>query len=127
MLREIDHFCDLSLLGEIEVRTSVQKSTDRGNWKLQAENVVDGYHVAFVNQSFFDLHKVRHPGESNPVNSLVNATSYDLGNGHTKLLPVSILSGLRDAPGSPTTCVLWRQPTARSRPRIWWPQVRRTC
>jgi hypothetical protein len=59
---------------------------------------VDGYHVAFVHQSFFDLHKVRHPGESNPVNSLVNATSYDLGNGHTKLLPVSILSGLRDAP-----------------------------
>jgi phenylpropionate dioxygenase-like ring-hydroxylating dioxygenase large terminal subunit len=98
VLREIDNFCDLSPLGQIEVRAGVQKSSYRGNWKMQAENVVDGYHVAFVHQSFFDLHKVRHPSESNPVNSLLNATSYDLGNGHAKLLPVSILSGLRHEP-----------------------------
>jgi len=49
---QIDLFCDLSPLGRIRVQAGAAKLTYSGNWKLQMENSIDGYHVNFTHQSF---------------------------------------------------------------------------
>jgi len=49
---QIDLFCDLSPVGRIRVQAGSAKLTYAGNWKLQMENSIDGYHVNFTHQSF---------------------------------------------------------------------------
>jgi phenylpropionate dioxygenase-like ring-hydroxylating dioxygenase large terminal subunit len=50
--RQIDYFCDLSPEGEILVEAGASKLAYDGNWKLQMENSIDGYHPNFTHQSF---------------------------------------------------------------------------
>ena len=61
---QLDIFCDASPEGEIDVRAGVTKFVYDGNWKLQMENSIDGYHPNFTHQSFFDGFGRR--GESRP-------------------------------------------------------------
>ena len=68
--------------------------TYHGNWKLQVENGVDGYHFDVVHRTFVGVVQRRARSGSDEVQSLdaerldapTNATGcYDLGNGHTLL------------------------------------------
>ncbi len=50
----IDQLVLRSPLGEVEVRGGVQRYAFRGNWKLQVENIIDGYHPSFSHASTLD-------------------------------------------------------------------------
>jgi len=71
---QIDRFCDLSPVGEIEVRAGSNKYSYLGNWKFQAENAQDFYHVNFTHQSFF--------GAARRARSVDSSVMRDLGGGH---------------------------------------------
>lgn len=47
----IDDIVDRAPDGEIALDSGVHKYRYRGNWKLQVENSVDGYHAAFAHES----------------------------------------------------------------------------
>ncbi len=51
----IDNKIDQSPVGEIALRSDPYVVTYRGNWKFQAENIVDGYHFTFVHEGFIKL------------------------------------------------------------------------
>ena len=51
----LDTHLDRSPEGEIEVVQGAHRTEYRGNWKLQVENSVDGYHGDTVHESFFKL------------------------------------------------------------------------
>ncbi|MBV2133339.1 Rieske 2Fe-2S domain-containing protein [Pseudomonas sp. MAP12] len=76
----------------LEVLKGVSTYTFNGNWKLQAENGVDGYHVAATHGNY--VQTLQNRANSNTkgqktkvmnVGDLPNARGgyYDLGNGHT--------------------------------------------
>lgn len=51
----LDAYMDLSPTGEIEVgRSGVYKHAYHGNWKIQVEGSVEGYHPVFTHQSAFE-------------------------------------------------------------------------
>ncbi|MEX0729812.1 MAG: aromatic ring-hydroxylating dioxygenase subunit alpha [Aquisalimonadaceae bacterium] len=55
----------------------------KGNWKLQAENSLDYYHLPFVHRSFMEVRRAR--GEEvkrGNLRNLANDYGVDLGNGH---------------------------------------------
>lgn len=55
----------------------------RGNWKLQAENALDYYHLPFVHRSFMEIRRARGEEVSRgSLRGLVNDYSIDIGNGH---------------------------------------------
>jgi phenylpropionate dioxygenase-like ring-hydroxylating dioxygenase large terminal subunit len=56
---EIDLASDLSPAGDIEVVSGVHKYGYEGNWKLQLENSVDGYHITYLHRSYFQIQKQR--------------------------------------------------------------------
>ena len=78
----------------LEVIPGSTDYTYAGNWKLQAENGVDGYHFDIVHRSFLGVIQRRAKAEQDAVQTLdahrLDAASlttggYDLGNGHTML------------------------------------------
>ncbi len=80
----------------LEVLRGHSVYTHRGNWKMQAENGVDGYHVDIVHASYFRLaqeraKKVAAAGGTDNVKAikvdLANTLNgnYDLGNGHVMI------------------------------------------
>lgn len=78
----IDLFVDLSPDGHINAHGGVHRYGYDGNWKLQMENGVDGYHPAFTHESFL--------AQVNPLMRSMfrpNSPNYtlDLGNGHSAL------------------------------------------
>jgi phenylpropionate dioxygenase-like ring-hydroxylating dioxygenase large terminal subunit len=83
---QIDIFCDLSPLGEIDARGGIHKYSYRGNWKLQIENSMDGYHPNFVHKSFFGMlgrKGIRTPTRHFGGTSI--AVTRDFGHGHVML------------------------------------------
>jgi phenylpropionate dioxygenase-like ring-hydroxylating dioxygenase large terminal subunit len=56
---EIDLASDLSPAGDIDVVSGVHKFGYDGNWKLQLENSVDGYHITHLHRSYFRIQKER--------------------------------------------------------------------
>jgi len=89
----IDILADQSPNG-LEVLKGVSTYTYNGNWKLQAENGVDGYHVAATHgnyvQTLQNRAKSTTKGQKTKamnVGDLPNARGgfYDLGNGHTMI------------------------------------------
>ncbi|MPZ89293.1 MAG: Rieske 2Fe-2S domain-containing protein [Nitriliruptorales bacterium] len=50
--RSIDAWCDRSPAGRIRVTRGTHRYRYPGNWKLQLENGVDGYHGNYVHESF---------------------------------------------------------------------------
>lgn len=91
--RLLDRWIDqVSESGELDASVGLHKYHYRGNWKLQVENSIDGYHPPFVHQSVLRaLQKDLGPGAPDPVDGAQGTTS-DLGNGHvtlTQAVPVS--------------------------------------
>jgi len=50
----IDLTVDLAPAGTIRLGAGAHRYSYRGNWKLQSENGVDGYHPNFVHRAFFE-------------------------------------------------------------------------
>lgn len=88
----------------LEVLRGHSVYTHRGNWKMQAENGVDGYHVDIVHASYFRLARLRaeqaaaaatsqqagKPSEDKVKAIQINLAdlgngNYDLGNGHVMI------------------------------------------
>lgn len=83
--QQIDLFCDLSPQGEIEVQAGASLLAYNGNWKLQMENSIDGYHPNFTHQSFFQS-IVRNTGQRiDMFDGGSAAECRDLGRGHSNL------------------------------------------
>jgi phenylpropionate dioxygenase-like ring-hydroxylating dioxygenase large terminal subunit len=53
--RYLDLALDFSPDGEIDLSPGPSRHEYPGNWKLQMENGVDGYHTAFVHETFFEM------------------------------------------------------------------------
>lgn len=51
----LDLICDSSPEGEIEFGAGVQKYIVPANWKIQLENLVDGYHAGFTHEVTFEI------------------------------------------------------------------------
>ena len=51
----LDRRFNLSPVGEIVLRSDPFVGRYKGNWKFQAENIVDDYHFLFVHRGFVDL------------------------------------------------------------------------
>jgi benzoate/toluate 1,2-dioxygenase alpha subunit len=83
----IDMLADQSPDG-LEVLPGASTYTYRGNWKMQAENGVDGYHANLVHASYFRLIANRIQSKQGKVVHLSGELlkfkngCYDLGNGH---------------------------------------------
>ena len=89
----IDHLADQSPEGMEVVRGS-QTYIVRGNWKLNAENGVDGYHVSTVHKVFVQAMVKRERlgdnegmrrTESGRLRGTQPAGCYDFGNGHNMI------------------------------------------
>src|SRR5262249_19513183 len=51
----LDRRLNLSPVGEIVLRSDPFVGRYKGNWKFQAENIVDDYHFLFVHNAFVEL------------------------------------------------------------------------
>jgi len=83
---QIDHFVDLSPEGEIDARGGIHKYSYAGNWKLQIENSMDGYHPNFVHKNFFNM--LGRKGMKTPTRHFGGssiAVTRDFGHGHVML------------------------------------------
>jgi len=78
-------FIDLSPEGELDVRSGVNKYSYTGNWKLQIENAIDGYHPNLVHQSTFEVIRKRTKATMDAFNGNSIGETRDLGNGHVML------------------------------------------
>lgn len=66
---------------QISVVPGLSQYEYQGNWKLQAENALDYYHLPFIHKSFMDIRRAR--GErAIGLKDLSQALAVDLGNGH---------------------------------------------
>jgi benzoate/toluate 1,2-dioxygenase alpha subunit len=89
----IDLLVDQSTEG-LEVVPGYSTYMIRGNWKMQAENSVDGYHVSTVHRVFAttvanreskgDFHGMKKT-EGGRITNKVPSGAYDLGNGHMSI------------------------------------------
>ena len=102
----IDLYADMSPDG-LEVLPGKSIYTHHGNWKMQAENGVDGYHVDIVHASYFRLaqERAKKAAAANGADKVkaiqifgeeIKSGNYDLGNGHV-LFWIDILN-FRDRP-----------------------------
>ncbi|MBL4621704.1 MAG: Rieske 2Fe-2S domain-containing protein [Immundisolibacteraceae bacterium] len=77
----IDYYCDLSPTGEITVGTTgIYKQKYEGNWKIQLEGSVEGYHVWHTHKNAIDVMAREVPLMKDYPRLPVKA--YDLGFGH---------------------------------------------
>jgi benzoate/toluate 1,2-dioxygenase alpha subunit len=90
----IDLIVDQDLNGEIEIIPGAQTYTYDGNWKLQAENGVDGYHVGSIHGNYIltTNNRQRIAGENDVVKPLdvggfskLDGGYYAFENGHAVL------------------------------------------
>ncbi len=58
-----------------------------GNWKLQMENGIDGYHGRFTHRSFFGVLQERTGKDVRYASSIGTATAKAFRNGHTAIDP----------------------------------------
>ena len=80
---EIDIALDLSPTGRISVNAGTHKFGYNGNWKLQAENSVDAYHLNFLHQGFLQVVLDRAGVDGRGMGTGTSpALIRDLGNGH---------------------------------------------
>lgn len=82
----IDVMVDTAPSGEILVRSGVQRYTYPANWKLQMENLLDGYHPNFTHQIAFELSERRRGTSGRQANTEGSgATSRAFARGHGAL------------------------------------------
>ncbi|AEH09458.1 2-chlorobenzoate 1,2-dioxygenase [Candidatus Protofrankia datiscae] len=67
--------------GEMEIIKGVNEYCIEANWKLLAENSIDGYHAVSTHDTYFKYLLAL----GTDLAGGVNGTSYDLGNGHAVL------------------------------------------
>jgi len=80
---EIDLASDLSPAGGLDVTAGVHTFAYGGNWKLQLENSVDGYHIGHLHRSYFRIQQERTGVDGARVASGTStALVRSLGNGH---------------------------------------------
>ena len=88
----LDMFADQSEQG-LEILPGLSVYTHHGNWKMQAENGVDGYHLDPVHTSYFRMAalRARKAAETagkdqvkaiDVLNPKAHSGNFDLGNGH---------------------------------------------
>jgi phenylpropionate dioxygenase-like ring-hydroxylating dioxygenase large terminal subunit len=89
---EIDLFAGLSNAEEVQVVSGIHKYSYQGNWKLAAENSMDGYHPSIVHASFAQalMDKITHVPTPEQQRVDRNFAAFrghakDLGNGHVML------------------------------------------
>lgn len=107
----IDRFMDHLPGHQLEVADQAHRMVFDGNWKLQMENGVDGYHANFTHQSFFALMQRATGQPSRYISGKDEAQSAGpisacLGNGHGLLDQSQVASGvlrqrLRTLQGAP--------------------------
>ncbi len=82
----IDTFVDASPIAKLHARSGTYKYHYAGNWKLQLDGSVDGYHPYLLHKSFFDAQDSHSGKRSNIYNREETlATSVALGHGHAAL------------------------------------------
>lgn len=89
----IDLLVDQSQQGELEVLPGATRYRYRGNWKMQVENGLDGYHVGTVHANYFMTVQRRVEGESSNDTKAIDFSnfnrqdggSFSFRNGHTVL------------------------------------------
>ena len=80
---EIDIAVDISPIGKIRVAAGAHKYGYDGNWKLQAENSVDAYHLNYLHQSYMQVVRDRTGIQGSDMGSGASpARIRSLGNGH---------------------------------------------
>ena len=79
----LDAFADSSPTGKLDTSAGVHRYFYNGNWKLQVDGSVDGYHPYILHKSFFDLQNQR-SGKRSDMYSSETTTAFvaALGNGH---------------------------------------------
>lgn len=114
--------------GELEVLPGKSAYTYDGNWKLQNENGLDGYHVSTVHYNY--VATVQHRQQVNSENGGASATSTTASSAPVTPTPTTAGSPsttataccsatcptLRYAPATPPSCRGWWRSTARKRP-----------
>lgn len=89
----IDLFVDQSESGEMEVLPGTNRYRYHGNWKMQVENGLDGYHVMTTHANYFMTVQRRLDGESKNDTKAISfesftardGGSFSFRNGHTVL------------------------------------------
>lgn len=81
----IDGYVDHAGGRELCVDACAHTSRYQGNWKLQVENGVDGYHANFTHSSFFALMQRRTGRQSRYIVQEEGGCTRDLGHGHVVL------------------------------------------
>jgi phenylpropionate dioxygenase-like ring-hydroxylating dioxygenase large terminal subunit len=110
---EIDLFAGMSNADEVEVVSGIHKYSYRGNWKLAAENSMDGYHPSIVHASFAQalmdkITRVPTPEQQRVDRNFAAFRGHakDLGNGHVMLdYPMRIYDALNGDPAPEVTAV----------------------
>lgn len=84
VLPYIDRFVEHSGSHELRVAPDANEAVYRGNWKMQMENNVDGYHLSFTHRSLFTVLQQRTGRQPRYLGSSVEgtATTAALSNGH---------------------------------------------
>jgi phenylpropionate dioxygenase-like ring-hydroxylating dioxygenase large terminal subunit len=105
VLAELDDIADLSPEGELDLTAGAHRLRFAGNWKLQVENAIDGYHANFTHRSHFDRVHAHTGVDPSPLGSSSSpARIRDLGNGHCAWDSRSLnKSGTRSIPGMQAT------------------------
>jgi phenylpropionate dioxygenase-like ring-hydroxylating dioxygenase large terminal subunit len=82
----LDALVDVAPDGAVAVRSGLERYTYEANWKLQAENLLDGYHPNFTHQVAFELSERRRGTSGRRANSEGSgATARAFGRGHGAL------------------------------------------
>ena len=76
----IDRFVELSPEGKVELSAGTVKARYRGNWKMVVENVVDGYHPAFLHRSMLKDTDIEKVAGGDGIDPTVHSVA--LGRGH---------------------------------------------
>jgi benzoate/toluate 1,2-dioxygenase subunit alpha len=77
----IDLFVDQSPTGKHELLRGVTRYTYKGNWKLQMENGLDGYHAVPVHGSYIMTAMRRVAGQSTNDTKVIDLTNINRGGG----------------------------------------------
>jgi phenylpropionate dioxygenase-like ring-hydroxylating dioxygenase large terminal subunit len=108
---EINVAFDLSPAGRIEVNAGIHKYGYDGNWKLQLENSVDGYHLNYLHRAYMQIMAQRDGSAVARIGAEASeARTRSLGNGHVAwdFRPLSASPGGNPVAGPPTTA-RWRK------------------
>lgn len=80
--KRLDRLVEFAPSGRIELSAGMLRHRNSSNWKIQLENVIDGYHVQSVHRSVLSTVSER---LGDPYTDSSGSRARYLGNGHTEL------------------------------------------